>query len=42
VGAMLLSGSGIGAIFTVYGRIPGGQNLAAGTHVDSITVTLDI
>ena len=41
VGTMLVSGSGTGAIYTVYGRIPGGQNLAAGTYADSITVTLD-
>jgi spore coat protein U-like protein len=41
VGTTLVSGSGTAATYTVYGRIPGGQNLPAGSYGDSITVTLD-
>jgi len=41
VGTALLSGSGTAVTYTVYGRIPGGQNLPAGSYGDSITVTLD-
>jgi spore coat protein U-like protein len=41
VGTTLVSGSGTAATYTVYGRIPGGQNLPAGNYSDSITVTLD-
>ncbi|HME38861.1 MAG TPA: spore coat U domain-containing protein [Steroidobacteraceae bacterium] len=41
LGTALVSGSGTGATYTVYGRVPGGQNLPAGNYVDSITVTLD-
>ncbi len=41
VGTTLVSGSGTAATYTVYGRIPGGQNLPAGSYTDSITVTLD-
>ena len=35
------SGSGTSVIYTVYGRIPGGQNLPAGAYSDSIVVTLN-
>ena len=41
VGTTLVSGSGTSVMYTVYGRIPGGQNLPAGSYADSITVTLD-
>ena len=41
MGTTLVNGSGTGATYTVYGRIPGGQNLPAGSYNDSITVTLD-
>jgi spore coat protein U-like protein len=40
-GTTLVSGSGTAATYTVYGRIPGGQNLPVGSYADSITVTLD-
>jgi spore coat protein U-like protein len=40
-GTTLVSGSGTAATYTVYGRIPGGQNLPAGSYGDSITVTLN-
>jgi spore coat protein U-like protein len=40
-GTTLVSGSGTAATYTVYGRIPGGQNIPAGSYGDSITVTLD-
>ena len=40
-GTTLVSGSGTSVMYTVYGRIPGGQNLPAGSYGDSITVTLD-
>jgi spore coat protein U-like protein len=41
VGTTLASGSGTAATYTVYGRVPGGQNLPAGSYSDSITVTLN-
>jgi len=41
MGTALVNGSGTGATYTVYGRIPGGQNLPAGSYTDTITVTLD-
>ena len=39
----LVSGGGTGTsiTYTVYGRIPGGQNLPAGSYSDMITVTLN-
>jgi spore coat protein U-like protein len=42
-GTVVVSGSGSGTsvIYTVYGRIPGGQNLPAGAYSDSIVVTLN-
>ena len=39
-GTMLISTSGTGATYAVYGRIPAAQNLPAGSYNDSITVTL--
>jgi spore coat protein U-like protein len=39
-GTNLLSTSGTGATYTVYGRIPARQNVSAGNYSDTITVTL--
>ena len=39
-GTSLLSISGTGATYTVYGRIPARQNVPAGSYADTITVTL--
>jgi len=39
-GTMLISTSGTGATYAVYGRIPAAQNLPAGSYNDSIAVTL--
>lgn len=39
-GTSLLSTSGTGATYTVYGRIPARQNVSAGSYSDTITVTL--
>ena len=39
-GTTLVNGSGTSGTYTIYGRIPGGQRLPAGTYNDSITVTL--
>jgi spore coat protein U-like protein len=39
-GTSLLSTSGTGANYTIYGRIPARQNVRAGSYGDSITVTL--
>jgi spore coat protein U-like protein len=41
MGTTLVSATGTGTTYTVYGLIPGGQNLPAGSYNDSITVTLD-
>jgi spore coat protein U-like protein len=40
-GTAIVSASGTSGTYTVYGRVPGGQNLPASTYSDSITVTLD-
>jgi spore coat protein U-like protein len=40
-GTTTVSGGATSATFTVYGRIPGGQNLGAGTYSDTINVTLE-
>ena len=34
------SGTGLGQNLTVYGQVPSGQNVPAGAHTDTITVTL--
>jgi spore coat protein U domain-containing protein, fimbrial subunit CupE1/2/3/6 len=39
-GTSILSSSGTGASYTVYGRIPARQNVRAGSYADTITVTL--
>ncbi|HEX4153247.1 MAG TPA: spore coat U domain-containing protein [Steroidobacteraceae bacterium] len=39
-GTAFVPGSGTTGSFPVYGRIPGRQNVAAGTYGDTITVTL--
>jgi spore coat protein U-like protein len=39
-GTSLLSLSGTGGNYTVYGRIPAGQNVLVGGYSDTITVTL--
>jgi spore coat protein U-like protein len=39
-GTGLVNGGGTGGSYTIYGRIPARQNVAAGTYSDSITVTL--
>jgi spore coat protein U-like protein len=40
-GTSLASGSGTGATFAVYGRVPPSQKIPAGVYTDSITVTLN-
>jgi spore coat protein U-like protein len=39
-GTSLVSGSATSATYSVYGLIPGGQRIPAGTYADAITVTL--
>lgn len=39
-GTDLVSATGTGVDLTVFGRIPGRQNIPAGTYVDTITVTI--
>jgi spore coat protein U-like protein len=39
-GTSLVSFSGTAGSYTVYGRIPAGQNVPVGTYGDTITVTL--
>jgi spore coat protein U-like protein len=39
-GTSLVSGSATSATYSIYGLVPGGQNVAAGTYGDTITVTL--
>jgi spore coat protein U-like protein len=39
-GTVLVSATGTSATYAVYGRIPAGQNLPAGSYGDSIAVTL--
>ena len=39
-GTSLLSGSATSATYSIYGLIPGGQNIPAGTYSDVVTVTL--
>jgi spore coat protein U-like protein len=39
-GTALVNGSGTNGSYTIYGRIPGGQNIPAGTYSDAIAVTL--
>jgi spore coat protein U-like protein len=39
-GTSLMSFSGTSGSYTVYGRIPAGQNVPVGTYGDTITVTL--
>ena len=38
--ALVSIGTTRAATYTIYGQIPGGQNVAAGTYSDSITVTV--
>jgi spore coat protein U-like protein len=39
-GTSLVGGSAAGATYSIYGLIPGGQRIPAGTYADAITVTL--
>lgn len=39
-GSTTVGGGGTGGDFTVYGRIDAGQNLPAGTYVDTVVVTI--
>jgi spore coat protein U-like protein len=40
-GTSIVSGSGTLATYSVYGLIPGGQNVPAGVYSDSLVVTLN-
>lgn len=39
-GTSQIGGSGTGASYPIYGLIPGGQRIPAGTYADSVIVTL--
>ena len=35
------TGTGVAELHTIYGRIPGGQNVASGSYADTVTATVE-